>query len=152
MTWGMLVFSAMSVAMAVAPHVADAATSEIKRFATFETAWQDSNATDLVTCMDASAQGKLTVLLLGKPFDGRSGGYDKDRARKSLARYFDLVHKPTLKDVTPAKQRKKNASVRIYDYTYRPKKGNQLTTRLEVRLKRVGTHWVLNSLSERRKS
>ena len=132
------------------PRQADAATTETKRFTAFETAWRGANPTALVGCMDA--KGKISVLLLEKPFAGRAGGYDKDRAGKSLKRYFDGIIEPKLKDVTPDKQRKSNPSVRIYDYTYRPKKGNQLTTRLEVRLKQVGTHWVLNSLSERRKS
>ena len=124
-------------------------TAETKRFTEFETAWQASNATALTACMDA--KGKVRVLLLEKPFMGRSGGFDRDRAGKSLARYFQFIHTPKLKDVTPASTRKATPSVRIYDYTYRPKKGDQLTTRLEVRLRRVGKLWVLDALTERRK-
>lgn len=129
---------------------AEAATSETARFATFETAWQRANTPALVACMEA--KGKITVLLLEKPFSGKADGYAKERASKSFVRYFSGLHEPRLKDVTPPKQRKSNASVRIYDYTYRPKKSNSVTTRLEVRLKRVANHWVLDSLSERRKS
>lgn len=114
-------------------------------FHKFESAWARGDASGVAACM--AGQGKLKVFL--RVPDASSGltGWDASQARRGLGRYFSKkVTSMRLVDVT--KKEKHGTSVRLYDYHYRIRGGEQQVTRLTVTLTKQKSGWVLDRIQE----
>lgn len=114
----------------------------------FAVAWQARDAAGVVAGMEK--RGALTLRLLSPDL---SGTYRQAQAQRTLQQYFGGISEVGLKDVTPKRYpTKRGWAVRFYDYTYRARGRDPVTTRLKVTMKGDGRgHWHLNDIEESRK-
>ena len=113
-------------------------------FDAFATAWQ-GGAHDKVTAL-MEPKKAVSFLLLAYPLAGKSRSMRPEQASATLKAYFKRLSVTSLKDVTP---KRSPATVRIYEFTYKPTGKQKRTTRLQVRLKQDGKRrWVLASVTE----
>ena len=128
---------------------ADAADSTPKpgpKFAEFAKAWQAGSSDGVARCMEAKQA--VSFKLLAYPLSGKARSMRPEQARATLKAYFKRLSGLALKDVTP---KRSPASVRIYEYSYRPAGQNSQKTRLQVQLKQDrNRQWVLASVTESR--
>jgi hypothetical protein len=119
-------------------------------FARFVAAWCKGDAAAVVLCL--APEGSVRLKLLAppagsdKPIDGTM---KRENAKKVLKEYFAnlVLPKQALTDVTP--KDKRDGPVRNFDYTYRARGEDTVTTRLSVLLRKddAGT-WRLASVEE----
>jgi hypothetical protein len=114
-------------------------------FQSVKDAWTREDAGAVVGAMDPSEDGRLSLRLLSPKVEARMS---RAQAKKALAKYFEDVERPQLKIVTPDAPRAASTA-RLYDYTYRPKGRDEVTTRLSITMK-AGSEgrWLLDSVSE----
>ena len=113
-------------------------------FEGFERAWRAGAAEAVVRTMDSRGTARFT--LHAYPLSGKPRSMKPQQAKASLKTYFGKLSGIRLKDATPPKS---PASVRLYEYTYKPARENARTTHLQVRLKRDRKRqWVLASVTE----
>lgn len=112
-------------------------------------AWEARDAAGVAQCV-REKEGRVDLDLTGardKPVKGR---YTRESAERALSRYFETIEKARLEDKTPAST--PNATTRTYDYSYRPKDGEERTTRLSITLEAHSDgHFCLVAVSERPK-
>ncbi len=110
-------------------------------------AWEGRDAAGVAQCV-REKDGRVDVSLLGARDKPVSGRYTRESLERALSRYFDAIEKVRLEDKTPTST--PNASTRTYDYSYRPKDGEERTTRLTITLAADGDgRFCLVALSER---
>jgi len=113
-------------------------------FAGFERAWRAGAAGAVVRSMDSRGTARFT--LHAYPLSGKSRSMKPRQAKASLKAYFGKLAGIRLEDATPPRS---PASVRLYEYTYKPDREDARTTHLQVRLKRDRKRrWVLASVTE----
>ena len=114
------------------------------RFTAFESAWRGGNAAGVAALMSPTGTARYT--LLAYPLSGKSRSMKPAQTRVSLAAYFKRLAGIQLRDRTP---KEGPASVRIYDFSYKPARENTRTTRLLVQMRQERTGaWVLASVTE----
>lgn len=133
---------------AVAPAArAEGTAKPAGKFAEVVAAWSGRSSEGVAKAMEAKAT--VSFRLLAYPLSGKTRSMKPEQARATLKEYFKRIGGVSLKDVTP---KRSPASVRIYDYTYKPVGESKRTTRLHVQLKQDGKRqWVLASVSESRR-
>lgn len=130
--------------MNAAPTEAAGDAKPAPKFAELVKAWQAGSSEGVARCMEVKQA--VSFRLLAYPLSGKARSMRPAQARATLKAYFKRLSSIGLKDVTP---KRSPASVRIYEYTYRPAGKNTQKTRLQVQLKQDRNQtWVLASVTE----
>jgi hypothetical protein len=94
--------------------------------------------------------GRLDLSLFGSGDRAVSGRFSRENAEKALQKYFEALDRARLEDKTPSTT--PTAPTRSYDYAYRPRGGQERTTRLALTLAADGEgRWWLVAATERQR-